>query len=1188
MAGKGMVLAGPAGAGKTAWVLEKYQQVLSQSHPGAALWLTPNWRGVEDIRRRLLKGRVGYLAPGIMTFDRFAEAVVEFSRQKARLIDGQMKRHLVRQLVERRRSEGRLRYFAQIADSTGFIDLLSDWIREMKRLEIWPHQFRQACQDRGMTDKDQELLDIYEAYQELLTEHDLYDAEGRFWLARSLLGEGALLPPAGCQELQLVVVDGFTDFTRTQHEILEHLAHRTDQMLITLPLEKESGREDLFSKPTRTLQQLRRRHKGMKVEWLDRPVPPIWPALDHIERRLFANPRSYQPLAQKEDRIEILAAASQLGEVELLAKRIKRLLTEGCPGSGGRPVAPDDILVIFRSLDLVEGLVREVFGRYGIPFAMESSPPLQSVRSLAALVELIRLEVEDWPFRRLLAVLNHSYFQPDWPQWQQGRAGIVADRLIRRLQIPQGRENLLRALERLLQHPDRCRSPEGFESPTASESSENHSDKLEGSHSRFRQEVQTTLTLLRRLAEALDALPQRASLTLWGRAWRRLAEQVGIFRPIRATPPTSPQAGTPGGPEHPPDPLEELAWQQFQDLLESADRLWSWMGQPPPEWNPKEALAVLMDGLSRTPAPFSMEEAGRVRILTVRSARPLRAPYVFLAGLSEKAFPPPEPMDRLYNEKETEELIARGLPLTARRDQSCEEMLLFYEAVTRPTRQLVLSYPGLDESAQPLAPSPYLEELEAVCGPDKVKKQELFDLRPIPEPETLYCPRDFHIRAMADALEGDVSLLAGIVRSNGFLPWAAPGDFGSESGPKGDRSVLASPFDPSGDRWRTLGCSAEEPFCLGENILSAVRLMADRSNIDRFGPGEGMLQSAAVFAELQDRFPPDYVYSATALESYASCPFRFLLEQVLKLVPLEDLELEEDYSERGLLTHRILAEVHRRMNVQFGRPTSPTELEESLWETLLQQVIQETFADKPAEPVRAALYEVHRRIISGWLTQYRETYQKYEDHKNWADFTERPKPVYFEIAFGQSKSAVPYPPLELSAEGANKENLPKVRISGRIDRIDLGQAAGRVVFNILDYKTGQARWKAQKVETGEVLQLPLYLLAAQNILLADQKALPYFAGYWKVQEPGKKGPVVGFSAHTLQAETLTATEEYQQIQHTAVQTVFRLVRAIRSGQFPVFSPNSACTRNCTWKTACRIQQVRALEKSWPHQPPQTY
>ena len=44
-------------------------------------------------------------------------------------------------------------------------------------------------------------------------------------------------------------------------------------------------------------------------------------------------------------------------------------------------------------------------------------------------------------------------------------------------------------------------------------------------------------------------------------------------------------------------------------------------------------------------------------------------------------------------------------------------------------------------------------------------------------------------------------------------------------------------------------------------------------------------------------------------------------------------------------------------------------------------------------------------------------------------------------------------------------------------------------------------------------------------------------------------------------------------------TVVMLARAMRHGQFPVYSADPRCTGRCPYKTVCRINQVRSLEKT---------
>ena len=106
-------------------------------------------------------------------------------------------------------------------------------------------------------------------------------------------------------------------------------------------------------------------------------------------------------------------------------------------------------------------------------------------------------------------------------------------------------------------------------------------------------------------------------------------------------------------------------------------------------------------------------------MLSAESVRSLRIPYLFLAGLSEKAFPPPDREDRLYSEAEYVRLIDAGLPLVARTERTREEMLLFYEAATRATKRLYLSYPGVGRGGAAAVAQPVLERSRGGVRPGR-------------------------------------------------------------------------------------------------------------------------------------------------------------------------------------------------------------------------------------------------------------------------------------------------------------------------------------------------------------------------------------------------------------------------------------------------------------------------------------
>ena len=80
-------------------------------------------------------------------------------------------------------------------------------------------------------------------------------------------------------------------------------------------------------------------------------------------------------------------------------------------------------------------------------------------------------------------------------------------------------------------------------------------------------------------------------------------------------------------------------------------------------------------------------------------------------------------------------------------------------------------------------------------------------------------------------------------------------------------------------------------------------------------------------------------------------------------------------------------------------------------------------------------------------------------------------PYRFELKFGEGDSA--HPILELAQAGA------RLKLRGRIDRVDLVQTPWPA-FRVIDYKSGSVPTSTE-VKFGEMLQLPLYAMAVQQL-----------------------------------------------------------------------------------------------------------
>lgn len=1094
------ILTGPARSGKTERLLDRYRRALAESPAFGALWITPTYRACQRILERLLDGGLtGCFGPGVLTFDRFAQRVLDCSGRRIRPLTAGARRSLVHWLLARENAAGRLSWFGRIAQTSGLVDMICEFLAELKRLEIWPDDFERGCRSRGkrrrgdFDQKDRELCSLYAGYQDLLLAHDLYDAEGRFWTARDLLTKGQRRP---LENLRLVVVDGFADFTRTQFEILEELARRAGELYVSLPLERGLRQADLFAKCQETLQRLEQFAQGgveVVVERTQRAPTPTWPAMRHLGANLFLPPADVER-SQDTAGVEIIAAAQERGEVEQLARRIKRLLTKGEDAAAGDLVKPGEIAVVVRSLSSYATLIRETFDEYGIPTAIETGRRLSESPQAAVLLLLLRLCVQDWPYRLLLALLGHNLFRPKWRDVQ--RSVDQAQQLVRVLQVPGGRQALLDAA--------RTRG-EATEESTAEESFSQRSDVA-------------GLAFLERLDRSLATLPAAATPCEWAGVLEALRLELGLVTDD--------------------EPLELVAWETIVEGLFRGEQLFLDIDQPPPRISAAELLRLLEDHCSHQRLPREADDAGRVRVLSAASIRALDVLYLFFAGLSERSFPALESAGRAYDETGLDRLREAGLPLPSPAQRGHDEMLLFYEVLTRATRRLWLSYPALDQRAEPLLPSPYLREIEALFAAGSIRKSAATDLSPLPPADQpALSPRDLRLLGVVKALQGEAQLLTTVGRG------------AQEQSP-----------------------NRADPFF---NLLAGLEVIDQRAKGRNFGFYEGLMTDERVLAALAERYGTAHVWSATELENYATCPHRFFLRNILAIQPLMELSLDSDYLERGSLLHAVLARAHA--NLAERASAAGAAISVDALRTALDDALQEILSPQPRHaPLAAALREIHRRALADWLSDYDQQLAAAEASS--AGFEQPFRPAHFEAAFGQRTSAgesAPAPldreqPVELEWRGK------KLALAGRIDRIDVGRVGGQEVFRLIDYKSGSKREKPDEhaEPDGTRLQLELYALAVQQMLPG---ALPWDAGYWHVRLDGYR-PWREFGE--LDQGRPQEARSWVEHRRRILAKVFSLVAGVRKGEFPMLSADLNCTSHCDYRTVCRVNHVRALEKSW--------
>jgi ATP-dependent helicase/nuclease subunit B len=317
----------------------------------------------------------------------------------------------------------------------------------------------------------------------------------------------------------------------------------------------------------------------------------------------------------------------------------------------------------------------------------------------------------------------------------------------------------------------------------------------------------------------------------------------------------------------------------------------------------------------------------------------------------------------------------------------------------------------------------------------------------------------------------------------------------------------------------------------------------------------------------------------------------FFGEHLLKLKPAPEFVLASDVRRRGSLLHAALAQLYAALREQpFDAAPDAAEAIALGMVDQFRAALDTVAGARPGRGVDAAIREIERRQIAGWADAFAE--QDADYHEHWSRLDAPPRPAYFEVRFGpgsrSSESADDATlstdkPFQLEAKIDGRSEV--VQFTGQIDRIDVGRVGDRPVFNVIDYKTGaRTIVKPDEINAGRQIQLPLYALAVEQLLLADEKAAALSAGYWSVLGQGYRakartgGPL---AINEVDGSRVTLAKDWKSTQDQLVARIGEMIAAIRRGEFPVFNENQQCTSHCDLRTICRIAHVRSVEKLWP-------
>jgi len=445
-----------------------------------------------------------------------------------------------------------------------------------------------------------------------------------------------------------------------------------------------------------------------------------------------------------------------------------------------------------------------------------------------------------------------------------------------------------------------------------------------------------------------------------------------------------------------------------------------------------EVRNVLQHWLANVQAQPAHSRYGRVLVASPEQARGRSFDIVFVPGLAERMFPQKLREDPLLLDKLRRQLSP---DLCVLPDRSQQERLLLHIAVGTARQRLYLSYPRLElAEARARVPSFYaLDVARSITGQ-------------VPDYEVL--ARDAE--------------LAGASR----LAWPAPRDpFAAIDDPEYDLSTVWPLLTTDHPRAGRLAYVMKlNPF-----LARSLRGRWARWQ-EKWSEYDGLFTTRpSILKILEAQRLSARPYSASALQNFSVCPYRFLLSAIYGLEPREEpAPLEEmDPRTKGALFHRMQADLQRQLKDKGLLPVREARLAQAL--TMLDETVKR-IASQAYEDLAPAIDRVWLDTIEAVRSDLRTWLEKVSEQDGWV-------PIHFEFGFGFE-----------ATNGRDPASSPEpVRLSdgtmvhGVVDLIERSEDGHQL--RVTDHKTGRDRvTKGIVIGHGEYLQPVLYGLAIERAL----------------------------------------------------------------------------------------------------------
>ena len=705
------LLLGRAGTGKTTEILGTMAR---EGERRPQLLIVPEQHSHDAERQLCAVGGNGVsLCAEVLSFTRLASRVFSVAGGLAEPVLDAGGRLLLMD-VALKAVEDRLKVYVRPSRKPPFLTQLAATVDECKGANISPERlFEVAGQVEGESgDKFYDLALICGAYEAYCEQRGADPRDKLTRLARAL--EGC---PWG--EGRDIYLDGFTDFTVQERQVLEKLVGQANSVTVALTCDGMAGdEEDVFGPARRTARRLLELAKRMGVESEVRvrseKGAAVARGIARVEEHLF---EAVLPVFEETpEGVELYRAMSPYSEVERAAAELARLVRE--EGYRYR-----DLAVTARSMEVYGPLITLIFPRYGLPVF------------LGGMDDVLQKPILTLVTGALDAVAGEYRYEDVFRYLKTGLTDLSRDEVDRL-------ENYVLKWDikgsRWTQAGEWNMHPEGY-GGVWNETLKARVAELDG----LRRRVAEPLERLRRAKEKTG---EGLALALYG-----FLEEIDLPRRLLERGAELRQGG-----EAALAAEYEQLWKLLCGALEQCAQL---LGETGMDWEEFARLFKLVLSQYQVGAiPVSLDRvaAGEMPRLAHKHCKVL-----YLLGADDGAIPAVAPSPGLLVDEDRSLLAAFGLESAPRlTDKLWREMTIVYETCALPSDRLIVSYALAGEDGGKGQPSFLVKKL-----------RQLFPgLVPLDERSL---EKDFHMTALRPALEL-AGLRPGLGRALKEVPGCAP------------------------------------------------------------------------------------------------------------------------------------------------------------------------------------------------------------------------------------------------------------------------------------------------------------------------------------------------------------------------------------------------------------------------------